>query len=70
MTTTTIATSVTRKPFELLNPGKCTFIPKKPVRNVSGSITTLKIVSTYRMSFCWCEMSDSFVSSSASTTSL
>ena len=29
-----------------LKPGKWTFIPKKPVRNVSGSITTLKIVST------------------------
>ena len=27
-------------------PGKCTFIPKKPVRSVSGSSTTLKIVST------------------------
>ena len=37
---------VAMKPLALSKPGKCTFIPKKPVMNVSGSITTLKIVST------------------------
>jgi hypothetical protein len=30
----------------------------------SGSRITLKTVRTCRTSFCWCEMTDSFVSSS------
>src|SRR5438067_5136116 len=51
-TMTSIRLIVTRKPAALSKPGNFTFMPKKPVMNVSGSITTLKIVSTYRMSFC------------------
>ena len=38
--------SVAKNPAPESKPGKRTFIPKKPVRNVSGSITTLKIVRT------------------------
>ena len=45
-TTTTMEAMVVRKPVVLSKPGKRTFIPKKPVMNVNGSITTLKIVST------------------------
>ena len=45
-TTTIIDAIVARKPVALSKPGKRTFIPKKPVMNVKGSITTLKIVST------------------------
>ena len=70
MIVATKSTSDPTNPPAVSKPGKWTFMPKTPVRNVSGSITTLKIVSTYRMSFCWWLMSDSFVSSSASTTSL
>ena len=51
-------------------PGKCTFIPKIPVINVIGSRITLTTVSTRRMSFWRWLIADSFVSSSASTTSL
>ncbi len=52
------------------SPGNATFIPNSPVRTVSGSIVTLKIVSRRRTSFWRWESTDSFVSSSASTTSL
>ena len=46
ITMITIATTVAMNPPALSKPGKCTFMPKKPVMNVSGSMTTLKIVST------------------------
>ena len=52
------------------SPGKTTFIPKIPEISVSGSTMTLKMVSTRSTSFCRCEMTDSFVDSSPSTTSL
>jgi hypothetical protein len=42
----TIATTVAMNPRKLSKPGKWTFMPKKPVMNVRGSMTTLKIVST------------------------
>ncbi len=51
-------------------PGKWTFMPKKPVISVSGSRITENTVSTRKTSFCRWEITDSFVSSSASTTSL
>ena len=43
---TAISPTLPQKASHESKPGKWTFIPKKPVRNVSGSITTLKIVST------------------------
>ena len=51
-------------------PGKWTFMPKKPVISVSGSRITEKTVRIRRMSFWRWLMTDSFVSSSASITSL
>ena len=44
--------------------------PEDAVISVSGSIVTLMIVSRRSTSFWRCEMTDSFVDSSASTTSL
>jgi len=51
-------------------PGKSTFIPKMLASRVSGSRMALKVVSTRRTSFWRCEITDSFVDSSPSTTSL
>src|SRR3954447_738113 len=45
-TMTTMVTMVARKPPKLSKPGNSTFIPKKPVMNVRGSMTTLKMVRT------------------------
>ena len=50
--------------------GNSTFMPNMLASSVSGRITTLKAVSTFSTSFTRCEITDSFVSSSASTTSL
>ena len=52
------------------SPGKRTFMPKTLVISVSGSIVTLMSVSSRRTSFWRCEITDSFVCSSASATSL
>src|SRR5262249_20268275 len=62
--------NTTQKAHAVSKPRKRTFMPKTPVISVRGSRTTEKIVSTRRMSFWRCEITDSFVSSSASTTSL
>ena len=69
-TTATIPARMTQKASGPPSPGKSTFIPNKPVITVSGSIVTLMIVSSRRTSFWRWEMADSFVASSASTTSL
>ncbi len=45
-------------------------MPKIPEMSVSGRMITLKTVRILRTSFCRCEITDSFVLSSASTTSL
>ena len=52
------------------SPGTPTFMPHRLAMKVSGSTITLKAVSTRRISLTRCEITDSFVSSSASTTSL
>ena len=61
---------ITQNAHAVSKPGKCTFIPKKPVISVSGSSTTEKTVRMRSTSFWRCEITDSFVVSSASTTSL
>src|SRR5581483_7168935 len=73
----TIATSVPTIPPTMIqnawwvpSPGKPTFMPKIPASSESGSIVTLKIVRIRRTSFWRWEITDSFVSSRASTTSL
>ena len=45
-------------------------MPQRLAIRVSGRMMTLNAVSTRRMSLTRCEITDSFVSSSASTTSL
>ena len=45
-------------------------MPQMLAIRVSGRMITLNAVSTRRMPFTRCEMTDSFVCSSASTTSL
>ena len=50
--------------------GNSTFMPNRLASRVRGRITTLNAVSTFSTSFTRCEITDSFVSSSASTTSL
>ena len=67
---TTIPTKITQNAQAVSKPGNRTFIPKKPVISVSGSRTTENTVSTRSTSFWRCWITDSFVSSSASTTSL
>jgi hypothetical protein len=49
---------------------KRTFIPKSPVTSVSGRIVTLITVRRRSTSFWRCEITDSLVDSSPSTTSL
>ena len=67
---TTMPTKMTQNAHTVSKPGKRTFMPKKPVINVSGSSTTENTVRMRNTSFWRCEMTDSFVSSSASMTSL
>ena len=52
------------------SPGTRTFMPKIDAISVSGRMITLKAVSTRRTSLTRCEIADSLVSSSPSTTSL
>ena len=52
---------ITQNAQTLPKPGKCTFIPKKPVISVSGSSTTEKTVRMRSTSFCRCAITDSFV---------
>ena len=59
-----------QKAVWVASPGNATFIPKMPEIRVNGSKTTLKTVRIRSTSFCRCEITDSFVLSSASTTSL
>src|SRR5437764_3949553 len=67
---TTMPAKITQNAHTVSKPGKCTFIPKKPVISVNGSSTTENTVRTRSTSFWRCWITDSFVSSSASTTSL
>src|SRR5215211_6713108 len=62
--------TITQNACAVPSPGNATFIPNMPVMTVILRSTTLKTVSTRRTWFCRCEITDSFVSSSASTTSL
>src|SRR5215204_6277687 len=62
---TTIPARIAQKAVDDANPGKWTFMPKKPVMSVSGSRTTLKMVRMRSTSFWRCVITDSFVSSSA-----
>ena len=68
--TATIAPTMIQKATADPKPGKSTFIPKTLATRVSGSRMALKTVSTRRTSFWRCEITDSFVDSSPSTTSL
>ena len=51
-------------------PGTCTFMPQMLAISVSGSTITQNAVSTRNVSLVRWAIADSFVSSSASTTSL
>ena len=64
------STAITQNAAAVPLPGKSTFMPKTLAISVSGSRIALKTVSTRRTSFWRCEITDSFVDSSASTTSL
>ena len=66
----TIAPMIVQKGAEAPSPGTWTFMPQMLAIRVSGRITTLKAVSTRSTSLTRWESTDSFVTSSASTTSL
>ncbi|MEN3311733.1 MAG: hypothetical protein V7645_1062 [Actinomycetota bacterium] len=70
MITVTISPTIAQNAAWVCSPGKRTFIPKIPEMSVSGSRITENTVRIRKTSFWRCEITDSFVLSSASTTSL
>ena len=67
---TSKAARIAKKVQPSPSPGKCTFMPAIDAMRVSGSTITLNAVSTRRTSLTRWEITDSLVSSRASTTSL
>jgi hypothetical protein len=70
MITPIIRPTTIQKAARVFSPGKSTFMPKIPEISVSGSRITENTVRMRKTSFWRCEITDSFVLSSASTTSL
>src|SRR4051794_20457231 len=68
--TPNITTMITQNAWIEFLPGRPVFIPQIEAISVSGRITTEIEVSTRSTLLSRCEISDSFVSSRASTTSL
>ena len=67
---TTIAARITQNAVESCSPGTPTFMPQMLATSVSGRTITENAVRTRKVSLVRCAIADSFVDSSASTTSL